>query len=160
MYCKKAMEDMKAWKASATFHDDKCLLKLLDNKLVDILGINGAYYMDFPTAKQLVYKLSSPTFHDKLCTGLDTVKDKQRDIHHTQNYIQTFKELFNIARVKTDEELDTIPLNMYSTSYDERDDKCRGFRSNREKGRGGRNNVQINITGFNGSYQGGKGGNN
>ena len=70
MYCKKVMEDMKAQKASVTFHDDKRLLNLFDNKLVDILGINGAYYMDFPTAKQLLYKLSSHTIRDILCNGL------------------------------------------------------------------------------------------
>ena len=57
MYCKRVMEDMKAQKASVTFYEDKRLLNLFDNKLVDILGINGAYHMAFPTVKQLLYKL-------------------------------------------------------------------------------------------------------
>ena len=65
-------------------------------------------------------------------------KAKYKDIKHTQNYIQTFKEILNIARVKIDEELEIITLNSYSTGYDERDDRCRGFGSSREKGRGGR----------------------
>ena len=43
MYCKKLMENMKAQKESVTFHDDKHLLNLFDNKMWDILGINGAY---------------------------------------------------------------------------------------------------------------------
>ena len=116
---------MKAQKASATFYEDKKLLNLFDNKLVDILGINAAYHIDFPTVKQLLYKLSSPTIHDRLCNGLDTVKAKYNDIHHTQNYVQALKELLNIARVKIDEELDTITLNRYSTGYDEMDDRRR-----------------------------------
>ena len=99
---------------------------------MDILGINGAYYMDFPTAKQLLYKLSSPTIRDRLCNGLDTVKAKYNDIHHTQNYVQTFKELLNITRVKIDEELNTITLNRFSTGYDERDNRCRGLGSSIE----------------------------
>ena len=84
-----------------------------------------------------------------MCNGLDTVKAKYNDIHHTQNYVQTFKELLNIARVKIDEELDTITLNRYSTGYDERNDRCRGLGSSREKGRGGRNNTQVNRARFN-----------
>ena len=116
-------------------------MNLFDNKLVYILRINGAYYMDFPTAKQLVYKLSSPTLCDKLCIGLDTIKVKHREVHHTQNYIQTFKELLNVVRIKIDKELDTISLNKYSTGDDERDDKNRGYGSNRRRGRGGRNNI-------------------
>ena len=51
MYSKKAMEDMKAQKASVTFYEDKILLNLFDNKLVDILGINAAYHIDFPILK-------------------------------------------------------------------------------------------------------------
>ena len=126
---------------------------------MDILGISAAYHIDFPTVKQLLYKLSSPTIHDKLCNGLDTVKAKYNDIHHTQNYVQTLKELLKIARVKIDEELDTITLNRFSTGYDERDDRHRGLRSSREKGRGGRNNAQVNRAGFNDNSQGGKSGN-
>ena len=76
MYCKRAMEDMKAQKASVTFHEDKRLLNLFDNKLVDILGINWAYHIDFPTVKQLLYKLSSSIICDRLCNGLHTVKAK------------------------------------------------------------------------------------
>ena len=86
MYYKRAMENMKAQKASATFYEDKKLLNLFDNKLVDILGINVAYHIDFPTVKQLLYKLSSVTIWDKLQHGLDKVKAKYRDIYNTQNY--------------------------------------------------------------------------
>ena len=78
--------------------------------------------MDFPTAKQLLYKLSSPTHRDKLCTGLDTVKAKHQDLHNTQNYIKTFKELLNVARIKIDEEIDTIKLNQYSVGSEDRDE--------------------------------------
>ena len=133
MYCEKVLEDMKAQRASVTFHDYKHLLNVFDNKLVDILGINGAYYMDFPTAKQLLYKLSSSTIQDRLCNGLDNVKAKYNDIHHTQNYVQTLKELLNITRVKIDEERDTITLNRLSQGFDERDDRTKGLRSSREK---------------------------
>ena len=43
MYFKTMLEDMKAQKASITIHDDKQLLSLFENKLVDILRINRAY---------------------------------------------------------------------------------------------------------------------
>ena len=59
MYCKRAVEYMKAQRESRNFHEDKKLLNLFDNKLVDILGINSAYQLDFPTVKKLLYKLSS-----------------------------------------------------------------------------------------------------
>ena len=133
MYCKRAMENMKAQKASATFYEDKKLLNLFDNKLVDILGINAAYHIDFPTVKQLLYKLSSLTICDKLCNGLDTVKAKYNDIHYTQNYVQTLKQLLNIIRVKIDGELNKITLKRFSAGYDEKDDRCRGLRSRTEK---------------------------
>ena len=115
MYCKRAVEYMKAQKSSTNFYKDKKLLNLFDNKLVDILGINTAYHIDFPTVKQLFYKLSSITICDKLCQGLDKVKAKYRDIYNTQHYVQTFRELLNIARIKIDEELDKITLNNFSS---------------------------------------------
>ena len=76
------------------------------------------------------------------------------------NHIQTFKDLLHIARVKIDEELDTITLNKYSTGYDVRDDQHRGHGLIRREGKGGGNNVQINRAGFNNSSQGEKSGNN
>ena len=81
---------------------------------MDILGINAAYHIDFPTVKQLLYKLLYVKIRDKLQHGLDKVKAKYRDIYNTQNYVQTFRELLNIARIKIDEELDTITLNNFS----------------------------------------------
>ena len=45
MYCKRAVEYMKAQKASVNFHEDKKLLNIFDNKLVNILGINVAYHI-------------------------------------------------------------------------------------------------------------------
>ena len=68
-----------------------------------------------------------------MCHGLDTVKAKYNDIYHTQNYVQTLKELLKIARVKIDEELDTITLNRFSQGYNERVDRPRGLRSSREE---------------------------
>ena len=73
---------MKAQKSSANFHEDKKLLNLFDNKLVDILGINTAYHIEFPTVNQLLYKLSSMTICDKLGHGLDLVKAKYKDIYN------------------------------------------------------------------------------
>ena len=105
------------------------LLNLYDNKLVYILGINAAYHIDFPTVKQILYKLSSVTIRDKLWNGLDKVKAKYRDIYNTQNYVQTFRELLNIARIKIDEELDTITLNNFSSGFNYRDDNHRGTSS-------------------------------
>ena len=160
MYCKRTVEYMKAQRESRNFHEDKKLLNLYDNKLVDILGINAAYHIDFPTVKQLLYKLSSMTIRDKLCHGLDTVKAKYKDIYNTQNYVQTFRELLNITRIKIDEELDSITLNNFSSGFDYREDRHTGARSSRDRGRRGRNNVQVNRTGFNDNSQGGRNRNN
>ena len=66
MYCKKAVENLKAQEECSTFVQDKKLLNLIDDKIVDILGINSAYHVDFATVKQILYKLSSVTIRDKL----------------------------------------------------------------------------------------------
>ena len=75
--------------------------------------------------------------------------------HHTN--IQTSEGLINVPRVKIDDELDTITLNKYSTGDDKRDNKHRGYGSNRRKGKGGRNNVQVNRAGFNSNSRGERG---
>ena len=51
MYCKRAVEYMKAQRDSRNFQEDKKMLNLFDNQIVDILGINSAYHIDFPTVK-------------------------------------------------------------------------------------------------------------
>ena len=51
MYCMKAVEHMKAQRSCRNFQDDKIMLNLFDNKLVDVLRINPAYHLDFVTAK-------------------------------------------------------------------------------------------------------------
>ena len=86
----------------------------MDNKLVEIVGINRAYHIDFPTIKQLLYKLSSATIRDRLRYGLDEVKAKDDDIYNTNNYFQMLTELLNIARIQVGEELDTITMNTFS----------------------------------------------
>ena len=78
------------------------------------MGINRAYHIDFPTVKQLLYKLSSATIRDCLRHELDEVKAKDDDIYNTNNYFQTLRQLLNIARIQVDEELDTITLNNFS----------------------------------------------
>ena len=54
MYCKRAVEYMKAQRESRNFHEEEKLLDLFDNKLVDILGINTAYHIDFPSQAAIV----------------------------------------------------------------------------------------------------------
>ena len=105
---------MKAAEPARNFKEDKKLLNLFDNKLVEIVGINRAYHIDFPTVKQLLYKLSSATIRDHLRYGLDEVKAKDDDIYNTNNYLQVLRQLLNIARIQVDEELDTITLNNFS----------------------------------------------
>ena len=87
MHCKRAVEYMKVQRESRNINEDKKLQNLLDNKLVDILGINAAYHKDFPTVKQLLYKLSSMKIRDKWWHGLDKVKAKYMDIYNIQNYV-------------------------------------------------------------------------
>ena len=101
---------MKAAEPARNFNEDKTLLNLFDNKLVEIVGINRAYHIDFPTEKQLLDKLS---IRDRLRHGLDEVKAKDDDIYNTNNYLQTLRQLLNIARIQVDEELDTINLNNF-----------------------------------------------
>ena len=79
MYCKKVLEEMKAEELDRNFKEDKALLNLCDNKLVEIVGINREYYINFPTIKQLIYKLSSATIRDCLRYGLDEVKANDDD---------------------------------------------------------------------------------
>ena len=123
---------------------------------MDILGIKSAYHIDIPTVNQLLYMLSYVTIQDKLQNGLDKVKHKYRDIYNQQNYIQTLRELLNIARIKIDEELDTITLNNFSSGFNYRDNSLRGARSSREQGRGERNNVQAYRAVFNDNSQRGQ----
>ena len=78
------------------------------------MGINRAYHIDFPTVKQLLYKLSSATIRDRLRYGLDEVKANDDDNYNINNYLQTLRDLLNIARIQVDEELDTITLNNFS----------------------------------------------
>ena len=61
MYCKRAVDFMKAQRDSGNIQKDKRLLNLFDDKIVDILSINSAYHVDFATVKQLLYKLSLET---------------------------------------------------------------------------------------------------
>ena len=69
MYCKRAVEYMKAQRDLRNFQEDKKMLNLFDGKIVDILDINSAYHIDFSTVKQLLYKLSSVTIRDKRQNG-------------------------------------------------------------------------------------------
>ena len=121
---------MKAQRGCRNFQDDKKLLNLFENKLVDIISVNPTYHLDFATVKQLLHKLSSETIRDKLQNGLEKVKKKYKDIYNQQNYIQTFSDLLNIARIKTDEELDTITLNNFSQGNNYRSDST-GSQPNR-----------------------------
>ena len=105
---------MKAAEPARNFKEDKALLNLFDNKLIEFVGINREYHIDFPTVKQLIYKLSSATIRDHLRCGLDEVKANNDDIYNTNNYFQTLRDLLNIARIQVDEELDTITLNNFS----------------------------------------------
>ena len=49
-------------------------------RLIEIMGINSAYHIDFSTVKQLIYKLSSATVKDRLRNGLEDVKTKDNDL--------------------------------------------------------------------------------
>ena len=42
---------MKAAEPARNFKKDQKLLNLFNNKLVEIVGINRAYHIDFPTVK-------------------------------------------------------------------------------------------------------------
>ena len=73
MHCKRAVETIKAEKPARSFREDKELLNIFDNKLVDILEFNAAYHRDFPTVKKLLYKLFSVTIGARLRHGLDDI---------------------------------------------------------------------------------------
>ena len=44
MYCKKALKEMKAAELARNFKEDKALLNLFDNKLVEIVGIQSIFW--------------------------------------------------------------------------------------------------------------------
>ena len=60
-----------------------------------------------------------------------------------------------MARIKIDEEPDTITQNNFSQPYSYQPDNVES-RPNRGEGRGGKNNAQVNRTGFDDNSQGGK----
>ena len=132
MYCKKAVKIMKAETPALNFWEDKELLNIFDNKLVEIVGINAAYHIDFPTVKQLLYKLYSAKIQEHLRCRLNDVKAKDDYIYNTNNYLQTFRDLLNITRIQIDEELDTITLNRFSHRGQETN-RGRGNKSYRER---------------------------
>ena len=78
---------MKAAKSANNFKEDKKLLNIFDNKLVEIVGINREYHIDFLTVKQLIYKLSSARIRDHLRYGLDEVKANEDDNYNINNYL-------------------------------------------------------------------------
>ena len=141
MYCKKALEGIKVAEPAINFKEAKKLFNLFDNKLVEIVGINRAYHIDFPTVKQLLYKLSSATIRDCLRYGLDEVKAKDDDIYNKNNYFQTLRQLLNIARIQVDEELDTITLNNFSHGRHSKSE-----RSELQQRTEGRSDAQVNRT--------------
>ena len=61
MYCLKAVKFMKAQRGCRNFQDDKKMLNLFENKLVDIISVNPTKHLDFLTVKQLLHKLLSET---------------------------------------------------------------------------------------------------
>ena len=128
MYCKKALEEMKAAEPARNFKEDKALLNLFDNMLVEIMGINRTYHINFPTVKQLIYKLSSATIRDHLRYELDEVRANDDDKFNINNYCQTLGDLLNIARIQVDEELDTITLNNFSTVKYSNSDQADNFK--------------------------------
>ena len=82
---------------------------------------------------------------------MDEVKAKDNNIHNTNNYLQTYRDILNIARIQIDEELDTIILNRFSHRGQETD-RGRGNRSYRER-KGGRYNAKINRAQFSNTNQ-------
>ena len=51
MYCKKAVEIIKAQTGCKNFQEEKKLLNLFDDKIVDLRSINPDYHLDFVTVK-------------------------------------------------------------------------------------------------------------
>ena len=143
MYYKKALEEMKAAKPARNFKEDKALLNLFDNKLVEIVGINREYHINFLTVKQLIYKLSSATIRDRLRYGWDEVKANDDDNYNINSYFETLRDLLSIARIQVDEELDTITLNNFSNGRTNPDEGGE-FQQGTER----RPNAQFNRTQF------------
>ena len=74
-------------------------------------------------------------------------------MYNQQNYMQTLSDLLNIARLKIDEELDTITLNSLGRGYNYRSDNT-GSWPNINQEKGGKNNAQMNRAGFDDNSQG------
>ena len=91
---------MTSAKSSTSFKEDNELLNMFDSKLVEIIGINSAYHIDFPTVKQLIDKLSSVTIINHLRNGLEDVKTQDNDIYNTNNYLLTLRQLLNVTRTQ------------------------------------------------------------
>merc|ERR1712239_28353 len=79
MYCKRKLEEMKAAKLSRSSRDDKELISMFDRKLIQITSIDSSFHVDFSTVKVLIHKLSSNTIKDGLKSGLEDVKQRDKD---------------------------------------------------------------------------------
>ena len=64
MYCKRKLEEMKSASLSKGQSDDKELISMYDEKLIEIMSIDSSYHIEFFTVKQLIYKLSSNTLKE------------------------------------------------------------------------------------------------
>ena len=83
---------------------------------------------------------------------------KDNDIYNTNNYLQTHRQLLNIARIQIDEELDTITLNKFSNNgrNNYRGMNDQSYKENKERGYC----AHVNRGQFNNPTQGRRQGNN
>ena len=122
VYCKRKLGEMKAAKLSRTYRDDKDLICMFDGKLIQITSIDNSFHVNFSTMKVIIHKLSSNTIKDRLKSGLEDVKRRDKDRYNTNNYLLTLRQLLNIARSHVDEELDTRALDNFTNRRSEDDD--------------------------------------
>ena len=79
---------------------------------------------------------------------MDEVKANDNDNYNINNYLQTLRDLLNIARIQVDEELDTITLNNFSRGRPNPDEEGE-FQHGTER----RPNAQVNRTQVGGQTQ-------
>ena len=82
-----------------------------------ISRLNSAYLIDFATAQQLASKLSDNTLKRQYINELTQLRDDTSDIHATNNYLITIKQIINKARIAIDNNLDIEAINRANSGF-------------------------------------------
>ena len=119
IYLRRLIEEIRSHPPARTYKHDKQMLTLFEKNIVEISRLNSAYLIDYATAQQLASKLSDGTLRRQYMDELATLRDDSSDIHATNNYLTTMKQIIHKARTAINrircESNESISCNKTST---------------------------------------------